>query len=286
MRLAYYPGCSLSSTGREYDLSLRAVAARLDIGLEELPDWNCCGASAAHSLSPTLSLALPVRVLLQAESSGRDLLVPCAGCFSRLQAARRALTEPAHREYWEQLGGGCWQGRVRVLSLLQLLATIGSEQICRQQQRSLAGLRLAAYYGCLLVRPELGDPENPKSMEALLQALGAEMVDWPFKTSCCGAGLGLPRPDLVTAMVGRLAAAAAAEGAQALVTACPLCQLNLEMRQSGAGGAAVGGPLPALYLTQLLGWALGLSVEELGLDRHLCDPRPVLVGAVRLGGDG
>ncbi|MBC7346046.1 MAG: CoB--CoM heterodisulfide reductase iron-sulfur subunit B family protein [Clostridia bacterium] len=275
MKYAYYPGCSLHATGLEYHLSTLAVARHLGLELEELPDWNCCGASAAHNTNRLLALALPARNLALAEQRGLDMAVPCAACFNRLRAAVHAVRTSAQvREEVADLIRMDYQGRREVYSLLELIANhVGEERIREKVVRPLTGLKAACYYGCLLVRPPeitgFDDPEDPQSMDRLLLALGAEAVPWSHKTECCGAAHSTTRPDLACHLLNGIYAGARAAGAACLVVACPLCFLNLDMRQAEVEkrfGTVYR--LPVFYFTELVGFALGSSPGELGLPKH------------------
>jgi len=273
VRFSYYPGCSLHATALEYDLSTRAVLQRLGVELIEIPDWNCCGASSAHSLNETLALALPARNLALAQKEGVDLIAPCAACFNRLKTAEKVLREdPVEGRKIERVVGFKYEGGFEVRSPLDLIGNlIGLERLHGMVQRPLSGLRLVAYYGCLLVRPpevvRFEDPENPQLLNRLLQALGAEPLEWSYATDCCGGSLALTRGDLAQILVAKLISKAQETGAQAMVTACPLCQVNLEMRQ---------GEMPIFYFTELIGLALGIEESKNWWGKHLIDPRPLL----------
>ncbi len=276
MEYSYYPGCSLHSTGLEFGLSTRAVFEDLDIELIELPGWNCCGASSAHALSHTLSLALPARNLSLAQDAGHHLVAPCAACFNRMKSADYTLRrDPAVRAEVEEIVGFQYTGQVTVRPVLAVLyEDYGVDAIAARVQRPLTGLNVVPYYGCLLVRPpevtEFDDPDHPYVMSELLEAIGAEVLPWSYATECCGAGLSLSRSDVVQNLVGRLAMRALEAGADALVTACPLCQVNLEMRQTSEP------KIPSFYITELLGLALGLPQVGKWLSKHLIDPRPLI----------
>lgn len=279
MSYSFYPGCSLHSTGLEYGLSARAVFGHLGLALNELPGWNCCGASSAHALNPTLALALPARTLALAQTAGRDLVTPCAACFNRLKGAEHALrTDPGMRAEIESLIGFHYTGQVAVRPLLAVLyEDCGPDRIAAEVRRPLSGLKVVAYYGCLLVRPpkvtQFDDPDNPHVMADLLRAAGAEVKPWSYATECCGGSLSLSRSDVVRALVTRLVERAREAGAEALVTACPLCQVNLEMRQARTP------KMPAFYFTELLGLAFGLPQARKWWGMHLIDPRPALRSA-------
>ncbi len=279
MEYSYYPGCSLHSTGLEFGLSTRAVFEDLDIGLIELPGWNCCGASSAHALSHSLALALPARNLSLAQDAGHHLVAPCAACFNRMKSADYTLrSDPTIRAEVERIVGFEYTGQVTVRPVLAVLyEDYGIEAIATRVRRPLTGLKVVPYYGCLLVRPpdvtEFDDPDHPYVMAELLESIGAEVLPWSYATECCGAGLSLSRSDVVQNLVGRLAARAREAGADALVTACPLCQVNLEMRQTSEP------KIPSFYITELLGLALGLPQIGKWLSKHLIDPRPLIQSA-------
>jgi heterodisulfide reductase subunit B len=275
---SYYPGCSLHGTGVEFDASVRQVCRKLGIDLRELQDWVCCGASAAHSTDELMSLALPAHTLKQAEASGLPLAVPCAMCFSRLRITLHEIEnkdtlDRVNRALGTQLGAP-----VAVESMLQVLA---DESLSLPIARSLEGLKVACYYGCLLARPPevvgIDDAENPQIMDKLVARLGAEAVDWGLKTSCCGAGVAFPRLDVVLRLSHRLLSLAQSSGADCVAVACPMCHQNLDMYQKDMT-AKFGQKtaFPVLYFTQLMGLALGLPPGDLLLDKHFTDPLPML----------
>jgi len=276
VRYSYYPGCSAHSTGLEYSLSTEATLRQLDVELEEIEGWNCCGASSAHALSHRLALTLPARNLALAQQAGGDLVIPCAACYNRLKGAELALRSNSEaRAEIEADVGFNFTGQVRIRPLLAILhEDFGPQRVAAETRRPLSGLKVVPYYGCLLVRPprvaQFDDPDDPRLMASLLRAAGAEVMPWSHATDCCGAGLSLPRSDAVYRLVGRLAERAREAGAEALVTACPLCQVNLEMRQPARPR------LPAFYFTELLGLAFDLPEARRWWPKHLIDPRPLL----------
>jgi len=280
---AYYPGCSLEGTAVEYDRSGRACCAALGITLAEIPDWSCCGSSPAHAVDTTLSGALAARNLGLARQGGfAGVVTPCPNCLVNLRTASRDLADPDRRARINALLSTPCEGGLPAVSLLQALhEQAGPAALAAAVVRPLAGLKVAPYYGCILHRPPelmaFDDPENPVAMDQLLEAAGAEVVAFPFKTECCGASYGVPRKDLVMELSGRLLEAAADLGADALAVACPLCQMNLDLRQDQIAASrrrAFG--IPVFYFTQLLGLALGLDRAALGLDRLVVDPGPAL----------
>jgi heterodisulfide reductase subunit B len=289
-RYAFYPGCTLHSTGIEFGASTELVCHALDLDLVEIPDWNCCGASSAHSVDYSLFLALPARNLALAQATGLDdLAIPCAACFSRLAAADLALRQdPAFRAGIESVLGFEYQGHVRPRNLLDILANDLSQQALRAPVvQPLAGLKVVSYYGCLLIRPpqytrRWDDPEHPQSMDLLVELLGAEALPWSYGIDCCGGSLTLNRSDVVVHLVDKLVRAAHEAGADALVTACPMCMANVDGRQRYRGGSPLPRPpkpdyqpLPIFYFTELMALAYGLSMKKV-LARHLVDPRPLL----------
>ena len=274
MNLSYYPGCSLHGSSREYDLSTRAVCAALGFDLVELEDWVCCGASSAHSLDETLSVALPARNLKLAAGPGRDLLVPCAACYNRLKAADKAIAESAEVRETMKSSVGYEGGGPTVLNWIEFLTDrVGSEALKAAVRRPLTGLKAAPYYGCLLVRPsdvmKFDHPEHPRSMDAILRALGAEPLSWSSRAECCGGSLALSRGAIVTELVDGIVASALEAEAQAIVSLCPLCLENLDGRQKAQR-------LPVLYLTEILGLALGLDEASHWVRKHITDPAPML----------
>jgi heterodisulfide reductase subunit B len=277
MKVTYYPGCSLEGTAIDYAASIQAVAGLLDLELAELEDWNCCGATAAHSINHELALALPARNLVLAEAAGQDVVVPCALCFNRLKAADKAL-KWAEGEHL----GLAYQGALKIWDLLDYLTREPMlAALAPKVTRPLTNLQAVCYYGCLVARPpavtDKTDFENPGNMERLLQVLGAHPVDWSYKTDCCGAGLAVARPDLIDTLVQRLYERALKAGAECFVVSCQMCQANLDLPQERISKKfGQDYYLPVLYFTELIGLALGHPDVEKWLRGHLVDPRPLL----------
>lgn len=286
MKYAYYPGCSLESTAKDYDISTRAICSALGIELEELPGWICCGASSAHMTSELLSVALPVKNLVLAHEQGLDMAVCCAACYSRLKVADHAMTsgQGCRAEDVDRLVGSAYRGGVEVRHLVEILAEdLGYDALQAQvgSPSPLSQLRVAAYYGCLLVRPaeilQFDNPEAPTLLDRLITALGAEAVDWSHKTECCGASLALARTDIVLKLVRDILQAAVDAGAECIMVGCPLCHANLDMRQRQINKRyGTHFELPILYFTQLVGLALGMTPKELGVNMLMTSPKKLL----------
>jgi heterodisulfide reductase subunit B len=286
MEYIYYPGCSLESAGKPYDESLRAVFRALGIGLRELEDWNCCGATMYMSVDEALSMAISARNLALAEQAGfRDLIAPCSACYTVLLKTNRFLREGLELRVkvdhlLEQVGLKYSLG-VNVRHPLDVLVNdVGVEAIASAAKRSLEGVAFAPYYGCQIVRPERGfdDCEFPSTMDTLFQQLGARAVYFPLKTRCCGGMLMTTFPDVCLQLVKDLLECAVENGAQCIVTTCPLCQVNVEAYQKRVNKTfGTSYQVPVMFFTQLLGVALGCSEKELGLDKNLIPWRaPIL----------
>ncbi|MEZ5125466.1 MAG: CoB--CoM heterodisulfide reductase iron-sulfur subunit B family protein [Thermoleophilia bacterium] len=275
--IAYYPGCSLTGTSREFDESLRAVASALDIEIHEIDDWSCCGASSGHMTDHLLGVALPARNLALAEAEGFEQVVaPCAACYNRLASSQHEIASDAQlAERIPEVLGRPFRNSVEVVNANQLLrdaaTTIRERVAARGKPNPLIGVKLAAYYGCLLVRPAAiaggEDPENPSSIDEVIRACGADPIDWNMKVECCGASLSFSRTASVVRLGRSIISDARANGAEAIVVACPLCHSNLDLRQKAMAQRGQE-PLPVLFITQLVGLALGIPPSQLGLDRH------------------
>jgi heterodisulfide reductase subunit B len=278
LKVSYYPGCSLHGTAKEYDQSVRSVSHALGIELEEIEDWSCCGASSAHNTNFKLSIALPARDLIAAEKKTQDVMVPCAACFNRFKTAEHHLChDPELKAEVEEIVGGRYQGSVAVRNPIDIIANdIGLEELSAKVVKKLAGLKPVSYYGCLLLRPpevcRFDDAENPVLLDHVLTALGAEARPWSFKTDCCGGSLTISKTAIVTKMVDKLMKMAREAGANCLVTACPVCTANLDMRASAGTG------LPVFYFTELAALAMGQEGPEGWFKLHQTDPRPLLQG--------
>ncbi len=280
---SYFPGCSQGSSAREYGESAIVAARELGIELAELEDWNCCGASSAHMTNHLLSVALPARDLSIAQNAGGDLVVVCAACYNRLKLAQKEMKEnPQLAAQVEKIIGADprFSGEIRHL-LDVIMDSLDLDELKSRVKKPLSELKPVSYYGCLMARPkgllEEVNYENPEKMDKLLAALGAEVKPWSYKTDCCGGSLSLTRTDVVVRLVNRLYEAAEEAGANCIVTACPMCLANLEMRQAeGTLQFKVVHEIPVFFFTELIVLALGNPRAEEWLGKHLVNPRPLL----------
>jgi len=282
-RYSYYPGCSLHASASEYDLSTKAVFAALEIGLDEVPDWICCGATPAHNVDELLSLSLSAKNLELAQQVPGDMAVACASCFSRLKFAQHILSEnETKRKLVEKAIDAPVPLDSSVKHLLEILARdIGLEKLAEVTRKPLAGLKVACYYGCLLTRPtdvpNLDCTEAPTIMESVIEAVGAETVAWTHRLECCGANFTLSRPPVVQQLSNAVLDSAKAAGADCIMVACPLCHGNLDIRQKEIEGVYdCSYAMPVFYLTQLVGLALGVPAGDLGLDALIVSPQKLL----------
>lgn len=287
-RLTYFPGCSLRHSAAEFDQSTRRVLEFFGVDFVEVPDWTCCGSSPAHMTDHLLAQALAARNLRQASLVGDEMFAPCPSCYQREKDAEMEIhSDPAFRAEVNDLLDAPYQGSVRVLTLPEvLMERVGEERIKQAVKTDLVLLKVVPYYGCLLGRPYqlVGecDDEQPMIMDRLLQAAGVDVRPWNYKTECCGASVGLPKRDIHRRLSRKVLAQAVQAGADAIVVACPLCHQNLDLRQSQINAAfGTNFSVPILYLTQVIGLAVGLSAEELLLHKHAVDPRPLIERVVR-----
>jgi len=274
MTLGFYPGCSLKGSSREYAESVIALAKAFDIELQEIEDWNCCGATAAHNLNKELSLALPARILSLAEKQGlKEIVVPCAACYSRLTVTKHELSEkPELKKTVTDANHLEYTGSVEVLNIVQMLDKYVIPNIDGKVVKPFDH-KVACYYGCLLVRPheilKFDREEDPQTLDVLMLKAGATPIDWAFKTECCGAGLSVSRTSSVGRLSGKIMKDASDRGAEAIIVACPMCHSNLDMRRDAINeflGEKID--IPVLYITQAIGLAVGVDRKALGLQRH------------------
>ena len=274
MKLSFYPGCSLEGMANDYAGSIKAVFQHLDIGLVEIDDWSCCGATAAHSLDEMMAVVLPARNLALAEKLGLDIVSPCANCFNRLRFSQKMIREKAVDIPWEVTGDLKIHDMTRFLAQPEMVQLIKKNVV-----RPLTGLQVVCYYGCQMVRPPrftgFTDFENPQTLDRIAAALGARVKDWSYKSTCCGASIGIGRKDIQDSLTTRLLDKARQTGAEAIVVSCPLCQANLDIIQRRTKVNV----LPVFYFTELLRLAFE-GGENAGrwFKMHFADPLPLLEG--------
>lgn len=289
MKFAYYPGCSSESTSRDMHQSTLAVAGALGIEMAEPEGWTCCGATAGHQTDKLLSISLPAANLAAMKEMGLDCVVNCAACYNRMKVANHEIVaNPQVRRDVADAIGRDYDGSVKVRHLIEvLLQDVGLEKIKKAIKHPLRNLKVASYYGCLLVRPkkavDFDDPENPKSLDTLVRAIGADPIDWPGKVECCGGGLSLSRTDVVVALSDTILGMAKDSGADCVAVSCPMCQVNLDLRQQDIRKETGRNyRMPVVYITQLLGLAFGIRPADLGLNKLMVGASIVLekAGAV------
>jgi heterodisulfide reductase subunit B len=290
MKYLFYPGCSMERSAIPYMKSLQAIEEKLSLSLVELEDWNCCGATEYSSINRTASHALVGRNLAIAEkmSNGTNTVVaPCSACYLNLMKTDHYMKEDAEfgKRINDALAAGEMHynpGSVQIRHALDIIYNdIGLDKVREQVVKPLKGLRVAAYYGCMIVRPDLDsrfdNPEYPTVLEELLEALGAEVIDFPMKTHCCSGHMTQISGDTAYELIRRLIYGATRYEADMLVTLCPMCQLNIDAYQAEANRFfSTNYEMPILYFTQLIGLAFGISAKELGIGQEFVDPRPAL----------
>lgn len=279
--LAYYPGCTLYTKGKNLDLAARKSAELLGIELKELETWNCCGAIYSPVTDDIASQVAPIRNLIEAQKISKKLVTLCAACYNVLKRANRNLFLPENYQYRKRLLNyleESYDGSTETIHYLEMLRdAVGFENLKNRVQKSLNGLRVASYYGCLMVRPteELAfdDPDNPTIMDQMFLALGASPVNYAFKTECCGGYIVVNQPEVAKRCAQTILENISAAGAECIATTCPLCQYSLDNQQKVMSKEY---KIPVFYFTQLLGLALGLGPELLNFDNHYIDPKPLL----------
>ena len=276
MKVSYYPGCSLHATGKEYDQSMKSVSNALGIELNEVEDWSCCGASSGHSTNFDLSIALSARNLISAEKNAMDVMVPCAACFNRFKMAEHHLkADKDLKTKIEGVVGAKYQGGISIRNPIDIIFNeIGIDTLAAKVVKPLTGLKPVSYYGCLLLRPpevcEFENYENPFMLDKILGSVGADVKKWSYKTDCCGGSLAISKTSIVVDMCDKLMSAAREAGANCVVTACPLCLANLDMRP----GSKL--KLPVFYFTELIALSMGLEDSKETFKTHMFDPQPLL----------
>ncbi len=277
MQIGYYPGCSQEGTAKEYDKSLREILKVLEIGLKEIDDWSCCGATSAHVTNHKLSLALSARNLALAEKQGiKEIFAPCAACYSRLAVSKIDLQN--HKDEKIEIEN-IIEEKINnipdIYNIINFFEKIGIEKITEKKKVDLKNIKAACYYGCLLVRPNginKDDSEQPNSMEEIVKATGAQAIDWNFKLECCGGGHSIARTDIVIDLSKKILDDAKKHGANVMIVACPMCHSNLDMRQKNIKKKFEDyKEIPVLYLSELIGLALGFDKKQLGIDTHFIE---------------
>ena len=278
MNYGYFPGCSQTGSAKEYDISLRKVIEKLGVSFDEIRDWSCCGATSAHVTNHRLSTALAMRNIMLAEQQGMDsIIAPCAACYNRLIVSQFEIANHNNlKKDTEELLSAKFLKNIKVFNILELFQKMGINKITENRKRELSDLKVACYYGCLLVRPaaitKFDDAEQPTSMEKIVEATGAKTIDWNYKVECCGAAHSVARRDIVVDLSKNILDDAKSHGANVMAVACPMCHTNLDMRQRAMKRTYPGHQdFPVLYLTELIGLALGMDEKELGINLHYID---------------
>ena len=283
MRYAYFPGCSAESTARDMHESTLAVAKALGIEMVEPKGWTCCGATAGHQTDRVLAASLPAANLIKVKDMGLDMVVNCAACYNRMKMANNEIsTDSEIRTSVCDAIGRDYDGSVNVRHFVEvLLKDVGLETIAKTVKHSLKGLKVACYYGCLLVRPpkvmKFDDPENPTSLDKLVKTIGGESIDWSGKVECCGGGLSLTRTDVVVQLTDSILGMAQSAGADCIAVSCPMCQVNLDLRQQDIKKQTGRDyEMPIVYITQLLGLSFGISPDKLGFKKLMVPASNIL----------
>jgi heterodisulfide reductase subunit B len=282
--IAYFPGCSLHGTSKEYDLSTQAVFSKLGFPLHEPDGWGCCGTTPAHSTDHFLSTLLPMKNVALMKGEGYDhITTPCPSCFLRMKVALKDTEEreDLRQKVAQELPNLSYNG-TRIEHLLYTVTDqIGYQKVASKVVRPFKGLKVACYYGCIITRPpkitEVKDYEYPTQMDRLMKVLGIVPLDWSYKTRCCGVSLGITQLPIALELSRKILRNAKKVGADAIAVACPLCHVNLDARQRQIEEEFKESfNLPIIYFTQLMGLAFGLKLDALGLDKHFVDPAPLL----------
>jgi len=281
MKYGYYPGCCLNTTCKDFDTSIRSVFRALDIDFEEIRNWVCCGSSAVHIASRYLAVALALDTLAKAQKQGRDeILVPCVACYARFKQALNEIgKDQGLRHEVEETLKHKFTDKLKVTQPLDLFGTeVFLKRISEARKRDLSSLKVVCYYGCGTRVPNHSeDVENPQCMERLMRAAGVQVLDWGLRTDCCGGNLSLTRTDIAYKLCRDILEGAKEAGAEAIVVACPFCDMNLDARQVEIGDRyGTRYELPVYYYSQLIGAALGNPEKELMLPLHFVNPRKVM----------
>ena len=275
MKVAYYPGCSLHATARAYDESIRSIAGLMNLTLQEIDDWNCCGATAYMNVNEVLSFSLSARNLALAAKTGLPVVSPCSACYTNLRKTEKYLAEMPEikRKVDEALaaGGLRYDGGVVSKHLLQVVVDdVGLDKVRALVKRPLTGLKVAPYYGCQVARPFTMEEsvDNPVMLDRVIEALGAVAVPYAMKTVCCGGALMGTREEVALRLCRNILLCAQQQGANCIAVTCPLCQMNVDTYQGRINQVyGTSFNIPVVYFTQLMGVAFGVGAEDLGLNR-------------------
>ena len=286
MKISYYPGCTLKNNAKNFEDSALCSLKRLEVEAVELERWNCCGTVFSLATDDLIHHVAPIRNLIRVkETNTNKVMTLCAMCFNTLKRANeRVRSDPESLDkinkfmYREEVE---YEGDVQVLHLLELLRDeIKFENITKKVVKPLKKLKIANYYGCLLVRPKeigLDDVENPTVLENLMTALGADAIDFPYKTECCASYQTVDKPENVADRTYHILTSAQSQGAELVSVSCPLCAFNLDYRQKETiQKYPEFKNIPILYFTQIMALALGCPEKDLRLDLHYIDPKPIL----------
>ena len=275
MELSYYPGCTAHSTAIEYEKSIEAVLKVLGITIKEIGDWNCCGSGPAKNISEDLVINLSARNIKIAEKIGKNLLVPCAGCFNSLKKSEYALKNLDKKQEIEDTVDFNFKGNIKIEYILETFMNIGIDKIKSNVKKELSNINAVCYYGCAILRPsevvEFDNAENPITMDKLMEAIGVNVLKWPCKVDCCGGDAALTNPELASKLINRLIKYAKEAGANCIITSCGLCQANIDTKQS------LDEPLPVLYFTELIGEAFQVGDRNNWWKKHIIDPSKLFV---------
>lgn len=283
MEYLYFPGCTLNTKAKNFDLTARACASHLGFQLKELSNWTCCGATFPLATDNLMALLPPSRILANAREEGTALTTLCAVCFNVLKRTNRLLQDDGEkREKINNFIEKHYEGDLRIVHYLEILKQdVGFPRMKEKLKKELGGLRTGAYYGCMLLRPfkemAFDDKERPTLFEGFLEALGAKPVDFPYKTECCGSFQSVGSPDVATECARKILESAVKSGAEVIVSTCPMCTFNIDHKQMDIKAKYLHfREVPVLYFTQLLGITLGLEPKALGFELNFVDPLPLL----------
>ncbi|MCX8116759.1 MAG: CoB--CoM heterodisulfide reductase iron-sulfur subunit B family protein [Desulfobacterota bacterium] len=283
MDYLYFPGCTLYTKAKNFDQTARNCSLLLGFELKELPEWTCCGATFPLATDNLMALLPPARLLARARTQGASLTTLCAICFNVIKRTNRLIQEDGEkREKINQFIEANYEGDLKILHYLEILkGEIGFSKVKEKLVKPLRGLKAAAYYGCMLLRPfeemRFDDKERPTLMEDFLAALGAEPIDFPYKIECCGSFQSVASPEVATECAYKILNSAVKHGAEVVISTCPMCTFNIDHKQADIKEHHLSfKPVPVLYFTQVLGMAMGLGVETLGFEQNFVDPIPLL----------